>query len=162
MLMTRVGGVRCAFRIEDVIEIMRPLPVEPIGRSAARADDPALALIAGVAMIRGAALPVIDARALLTGAAAPAGPAERAARFVVLQAAGRRVALCVDAVLDVQRIDRQALGALPPLLGAADRAGVAEIGARDDGLLVVLEAARLVPEDSWRALAAAGSRSGAP
>jgi chemotaxis signal transduction protein len=147
MLMTRVGGVSCAFRLEDVVEIMRPLPVDPIGRS----DDPALALIDGVARIRGAAMPVIDARRLLHGTLEAGVPAAgHAARFVVLQAAGHRAALRVDAVIDVQRIDRELLSQLPPLIGVASHASVAQIGARDDGLLIVLEAARIVPDDRWR------------
>ena len=149
MLMTRVGAVHCAFRIEDVVEIMRPLPVEPIGRS----DDPALALIDGVAMIRGAAVPVVDARRLLAGGAGLAG--DGAPRFVVVRTVDRHVAVRVDAVIELQRIDGHVLASLPPLLDAANRAGVAAIGARDDGLLVVLDAARVVPDASWRALATA-------
>jgi purine-binding chemotaxis protein CheW len=138
----------CAFPIQHVVETMRPLPVEPIGRSA----DEALALIDGVAMIRGAAVPVVDARKLLgvTGG--------QATRFVVVRAGERRIALVVDAVLDVVRIDAGALSALPPLLGGASRGSISAIGARDAGLLVVLDAARVLPEDSWSALERSGPR----
>jgi len=142
MLVTRVGGMTCAFPIQHVVETMRPLPIEPIGRSA----DEALALIDGVAMIRGAAVPVVDARKLLgvTGG--------QATRFVVVRAGERRIALVVDAVLDVVRIDPGALSGLPPLMGGASRGSISAIGARDAGLLVVLDAARVLPDDTWRAL----------
>jgi purine-binding chemotaxis protein CheW len=149
MLVTRVGGVACAIPIAHVIETMRPLPVEPIGRG----GDRALALIDGLAMIRGAPVPVVDARRLLGVAG------EAAERFVVVQAAERRVALAVDAVLDVRRIDAEALPSLPPLLRSAQRELVSAIGALDQELLVVLDSARLLPDDSWRAI---DEQSGAP
>ena len=153
MLVTRVGAVICALPIEDVVETLRPLPIEPLGR----AGDPALAVIDGVAMVRGAPVPVIDARKLLGVAAAGV-----AARFVVLRSAAHRIALAVDAVLDVRRIDRGALARLPPLLEAADRASVTAIGSRDEGLLVVLDAARLLPEAGWRAIGMPDARGDTP
>jgi purine-binding chemotaxis protein CheW len=141
MLVTRVGGVACALPIADVIETIRPLPVEPIGR----ANDRTLALIDGLAMIRGAPVPVVDARRLLGVAGAAAE------RFVVVRVAERRVALAVDAVLDVRRIEAEALSSLPPLLRNAQRELVSAIGALDRELLVVLDAARVLPDDSWHA-----------
>jgi purine-binding chemotaxis protein CheW len=154
MLVTRVGGIACAIPIEHVVETMRPLPVDPIGSS----GDDALAMVEGLAMIRGAPVPVIDARRLL------GVPGERAARFVIVQTADRRIALGVDAVIEVMQIDLEILARLPPLLGGANREAVSAIGARDAGLLVVLDAARVLPEDSWRALErrdAADGRGGA-
>jgi len=149
MLVTRVGGVLCAFAIEDVVETMRPLPIEPLGRP----GDAALARVDGAAMIRGAAVPVVDARKLL-GTAIAAAPA---ARFVVLRTMEHRIALVVDAVIDVRLIERQTLSRLPPLLSTANRDSVSAIGSRDEGLLVVLEAARLLPDDTWRAIDQEGS-----
>ena len=142
MLVTRVGGVACAFPIAHVVETTRPLPVEPIRG----ASDKALALVDGLAMIRGAPVPVVDARKLL------GLPGAAATRFVVVRAAQRRVALVVDAVIDVRRIDTAALPALPPLLGSAQRDAVSAIGALDAELLIVLDSARVLPDDSWRAL----------
>jgi purine-binding chemotaxis protein CheW len=152
MLVTRVGGLACAFPIQHVIETMRPLPVEPIGRS----GDEGLAVIDGVAMIRGAAVPVVDARRLL------GVPGERAARFVIVRAAERRVAVAVDAVIAVVRIELAALAGLPPLLGGAHRDCIAAIGTRDAGLLAVLDAARLLPAASWLAIERAREPSGEP
>lgn len=146
MLVTRVGGFACALPIAHVIETMRPLPVEPIGGAA----DDALALVDGLAMIRGAPVPVVDARRLLgvSGAAAT--------RFVVVRVAQRCVALAVDAVLDVKLIDGAALPSLPPLLGSVRRDLVSAIGALDRELLIVLDAARVLSEDSWRAIERGG------
>jgi purine-binding chemotaxis protein CheW len=141
VLVTRVGGVACAFPIAHVVETMRPLPIEPIGGS-----DSALALVDGLAMVRGAPIPVIDARRLL---GIPGGPATR---FVIVRAAERRVALVVDAVIDVRHLELDALPRLPPLLGGAQRDWVSAIGALDAGMLVVLDAVRVLADDAWRTI----------
>lgn len=142
MLVTRVGGVACAIPIAHVVETMRPLPIEPIGS----ANDGALAAVDGVAMIRGAPVPVVDARKLI------GVPGEAATRFVIVRIAERRVALVVDAVLDVRRVAADALPGLPPLLRTAPREVVSAIGALDAELLIVLDSARVLSEDAWRAL----------
>src|SRR5262245_27177172 len=97
MLVTRVGGVACALPVGHVVDTNRPLPVEPTGGGRG-ANDQALAVVDGLAMIRGEPVPVVDARRLL------GVPGGEATRFVVVRAAQRRVALAVDAVLDVRRI----------------------------------------------------------
>jgi len=43
---------------------------------------------------------------------------------------------------------------LPPLLGAANRDWISAIGSRDDRLLVVLDAGRILPDASWQAIEA--------
>jgi purine-binding chemotaxis protein CheW len=141
MLMTRVGELVCAIPVEHVVETMRPLRIEPIG-----SDDGALALVEGLAMIRGAPVPVVDARKLL---AVVGGPATR---FVVVRAGVRQIALVVDAVIDVRPVVSELVSQLPPLLAGAHRDVVSAIGARDRGLYAVLDASRVLPEDSWRAL----------
>ena len=146
ILVTRVGGLACALPIEHVVETMRPLPVEPIGR-----DDEALAPIDGLAMIRGLPVPVVDARKLL---GVPSPPARR---FVVVRAAQRSVALVVDAVIDVKRIELEAVSRLPPLLGNVRHDWVSAIGTLDAELLIVLDAARVLPDDSWRAIERSGA-----
>lgn len=151
MLVTRIGGVACAIPIEHVVETMRPLPVEPLGRS----EDPSLAAIEGTAMIRGAPVPVIDARRLLGVASQHAG------RFVVVRAAGRRIALAVDHVIEVTRLEADVISRLPSLLGGANRDCISAIGARDAALLVVLDVTRVLADDGWRALERAGAHGGA-
>jgi purine-binding chemotaxis protein CheW len=143
MLVTRVGNLACALPIEHVIEIMRPLPIEPIARPS---DHPVLVMIEGLAMIRGVPVPVIDVRRLL------GATGERATRVVVIRVQDRQLAMLVDEVCGVQHIEQEQLARLPPLLGGVNRDSISAIGARDAALLIVLDAARVVPEDSWRAL----------
>jgi purine-binding chemotaxis protein CheW len=142
MLVTRVAGVTCAIPIEHVVETMRPRPIEPLGRP----EVAALAAIEGVSMIRGAPVPVIDVRRLLGVAS------EHAARFIVVRIGERRLALVVDEVVGVRRIEPELLSRLPPVLGGAHRDWVSAIGARDTELLVVLDAARVIPDDAWQAI----------
>jgi purine-binding chemotaxis protein CheW len=146
MLVTSVGSIACGLPIEHVIEIMRPPPVEPIARASAGVIDPALAMVDGLAMIRGVPVPVIDVRKLLgkTGG--------HATRIVVVRVRDRQVAMLVDEVFGVQYVEQAQLSRLPPLLGGANRDSISAIGARDAALLVVLDAARLLPEHSWRAI----------
>jgi purine-binding chemotaxis protein CheW len=63
-LVVGVKGRLCAVPLTHVIEIMRPLPVEPIS------DVPLF--VQGVSIIRGIPTPVVDLGALL---GAPNGPA---------------------------------------------------------------------------------------
>jgi purine-binding chemotaxis protein CheW len=150
MLVTRVGGIACAFPIEQVIETMRTVAVEPIGRSAIAA----LAFIEGLAVIRGEPVPVVDARKLL------GTPAGGDARVVVVRAADHRIAVVIDDVIDIRPIAHDTLSALPPLLRGASHDSVSAIGARDGGLLVVLDSARVLSEDSWQAIAQADQPDG--
>ena len=148
MLVTRVGGLTCAIPIEHVIETMRPLPIEPIGR----AEDPVLASVEGLAMIRGAPVPVVDIRKLL------GMPCGRAQRFVLVRGAERRTALLVDAVIAVSVIELGTLSHLPLLLDSVNRDSVSAIGSRDAALLIVLDTSRVIPDDTWRTIERAGEQ----
>ncbi len=132
-LIASVGTITCAIPIEHVVETMRPLPIEPLGNLPA--------FVRGLAIVRGTPMPVVDAAILLgiTGG--------EPARFVVVRIADRRLALAVDRVVEVRRIARAALSAMPPLLRAVE--SVAAVGAADAGLLVLLEVARTVPPEVW-------------
>ncbi|MEO8844935.1 MAG: chemotaxis protein CheW [Kofleriaceae bacterium] len=130
MLIAKVGALTCAIPIAHVVETMRPLPVEPLGRGGA-------AYVRGVAIIRGAPTVVIDTAMLL--ATTSAGTR----RFVIVRTADREVALMVDEVIDIRSLGE--LGNLPPLVASASGETIRAIGAIDAGLIVVLEAARLVP-----------------
>lgn len=131
VLIARVGTLACALPVEHVVETMRPLPIEPLGHDAD--------YVRGVAVIRGAPTLVIDA-ARLFGTSAGAR-----SRFVVVRAGARTVALIVDEVSEVRALAGDELGALPPLAREAGSGTIQAIGARDRELVVVLEAARLVP-----------------
>jgi len=131
VLIAQVGTLACAIPVEHVVETMRPLPIEPLGHGAA--------YVRGIAVIRGAPTIVIDVAELFNTSAGARS------RFVVVRAADRMAALIVDSVSEVRAIDAAELGALPPLARAASSDVIAAIGAIDRELVVVLEAAKLVP-----------------
>jgi purine-binding chemotaxis protein CheW len=128
----------CALPLTAVDETMRVLPVEPL------AGMPPF--VRGLAIIRGAAVPVVDAASLLCA------KESRPTRFVMVKAADRRVALAFDAVLGVREIAVESLQELPPLLKDTSAAAISAIGILDATLLMVLRSAHLVPETVWAAL----------
>jgi purine-binding chemotaxis protein CheW len=128
----------CALPLEHVIETMRPLPVTPL-----TGVPPA---VLGVAVIRGAPVPVVDVASML------AGDTARATRFVTVRTGHRAIALAFEEVVGIRSIPTAALSELPPLVSNGRGETIAAIGALDDELLIVLSAARIVPESAWRAL----------
>jgi purine-binding chemotaxis protein CheW len=138
-LLCRIGSRVGALTLKDVREVMRPLPIEPL------AGMPPFVL--GLAIVRGFPTPVIDAGRLLGPIGLPSP-----ARFVSLKLGDRTAALAVDAVLDVRSLAARAVAEIPPLLREAGADLVSAIGALDTELLLVLEAARLVPESIWGAI----------
>ena len=137
-LLVRAAGRLCAVPIAHVVEVMRPLPVERI--------PGAPTFVHGLAIIRGAPMPVVDL-GLLTARRSATG------RFVTLRLGDRRAVLAVDSVVGVRALDGRLLQELPPLLRDAGAEVVEAIGVIDTELLVSLRAGRLVPEDVWQALA---------
>jgi purine-binding chemotaxis protein CheW len=122
---------RVAIGLESVVETMRPLPMRTM------AD--ASSCVLGVALARGQATPVVDLGAVLSGA-----PSASPQRFVAVRAGERTVLLAVDRVIGVTSFDASVVRALPPLLAGADEGAVAALATRDDELLFVLRAGRLV------------------
>jgi purine-binding chemotaxis protein CheW len=152
-LLCRIGSHIGALALKDVREIMRPLPIEPL------MGTPPFVL--GVAIIRGFPTPVVDADRLIGPSSLPSRPivSPSPARFVSLKLGERTAALAVDAVLDVRSLPVETLSAVPPLLLGGDAQLVSVIGALDAKLLLVLEAARLVPDSVWSAIEATGVSS---
>jgi purine-binding chemotaxis protein CheW len=111
---------------------MRPLPVSPV--------EGAPPWVRGLTVLRGEPVPVVDLAALLTGAPEPA-----AGRFVAVRSGERRAALAVAAVLGVVDLDPAGARTLP-LVRDACAGALASLRALDGDLLVVLGAARLVPD----------------
>jgi purine-binding chemotaxis protein CheW len=144
ILVARVGTFRCALPISCVVEVTRPLAVHPIAS--------AVGFVCGASVIRGEAVPVVSVARLLSGAWSPP------ARFVVIRVGERRVALAVDAVVGIQEVAVDAMTSVPPLLAEAASETVAALGALDKELLLVLHAARLVPDETWSALADPATR----
>ena len=135
-LLVRAGGRACALPIEHVVETMRPLPLSPL------AGTPPFVL--GVAVIRGEPVPVVHLGLLLGAREAPPR------RFVVVRCGARRAAVAVDEVAGVAALD--GVADAPPLVAAAAQGAVEALAAAGAELLVVLRAARLVPDGVWAAL----------
>ena len=139
-LLCRVGPRLCALPLENVVENLRPLPIEPI------TDAPRFVL--GLSIIRGAPVPVVDIGALFDG------QATRPQRMVTLEVDGRRIALVVESVVGIRFLGPDACNALPPLLREACGEVVSAIGTLDAELLLFLRAARIVPDAGLARLAA--------
>ena len=140
-LVIRSGECTCAIALEHVREIMRPLPTRPLAGAAP--------FVTGVAVVRGVAVPVVHLGSLLErDNDAPPG------RFVSLRVGERGLALAVDSVVGLRHLDPSGLEATPPLLRALAREVVAMVSTLDRQLLLVLRAARLLPEDLPPALPA--------
>jgi purine-binding chemotaxis protein CheW len=108
----------CAFRVGEqeyvvdlmrVEEILRPPPVTPLPR--------APFYVEGVMHLRGAIIPVVNLRRCLS-VPLPA-TAGRRERMLVCLLGRRRVALRVDAALEVMRLRRSELRPAPPLSAEA-------------------------------------------
>jgi purine-binding chemotaxis protein CheW len=100
----RVGGEDYAIDIMRVREIIHPLPITPVPR--------APVFVEGVVRLRGDVIPVLDVRKRL---ALPTAPATRKSRFLVVNVAGRRIALVVDEVREVLRLPRSEIRPAPSL-----------------------------------------------
>ena len=128
------------FPVANIVEMMRPLPIDPV------AGMPAF--VCGLSLIRGVPVPVVELRVLLEGKVGWSG------RFVVLRIDGRQVAVLVEAVLGVRALPTSLLRNMPPLLQDACPDMVTAITALDQQLVTVLSGTRIVPEELWRALEA--------
>ncbi len=133
-LACRIGRHLCALPSASVVETMRPLPLQAMAR--------APRFVAGVSIVRGAPVPVVDAAALFGESATDAR------RLVIVRVAGRTIALRVDSVLGLRDMPGETLSELPPLLRQANADIVSAIGLLDAELLLFLRAARLVPEET--------------
>ena len=142
-LVVMVGGRVCAFPLHHVVETMRPLPIKPI------AGTPVF--VRGVSIIRGAPTPVVDLNALLDNSE----NSSSYGRFVILKLGDRRVSIGVDCVVGLMNLDSAQLSELPLLLQDVTADLIESVGTRDAQLLLVLRAARIVPNEVWTTLAAA-------
>lgn len=139
MLLVQAGARLCALPIGAVIETLRPQPIEPMPGTAP--------FVRGVSVIRGEAVPVLDLQHLLEEKAASAE-----GRVVTIRVGERAAALLVQAVLGVRQLDPGRAMETPPLLGEVSAKLVARLAALDGQLLLVLDTARVVPDQVWHAL----------
>ena len=140
VLVVVAGSKNWAIPVVHVIESMRLPRVEAI--------TGAPSFLLGLTVIRGESVPVVQLGSLF-------GDVGKATsqRLVSLRVGQRTVAIAVAAVVGVADLDMATMAELPPLLREARLDAVEAIGVRDDELLLVLRATRLVPEAVWGALA---------
>jgi purine-binding chemotaxis protein CheW len=141
----RVGTQEFALEILQVERILRyerpaPLPKSPD-------------FLEGVVTYDGIPVPVVDLRKRLEVAA----PIDEQTRLMVLAFEDQRVAVIVDEVREVLRVDSTTILAPPPIVRGLAAAYIAGLVTRGDRMLVLLQAAKLLSSTERLALAGAGA-----
>jgi purine-binding chemotaxis protein CheW len=131
-LICDLGAQYCCLPLAAAIETLRPPPIEPLS------GLPSFVL--GVSIIRGRPLPVLDV-ALLT-----CGRSSNVRRLVTVAVDDRLVALAVENVVGVHFMAKGDAEMLPPLLQDAAGSMISSVRTLDSELLLLLDAARIVPE----------------
>jgi purine-binding chemotaxis protein CheW len=139
-----VGDVEYAVAISRVKEIANPLAIVAV-------PHPPHSVV-GVADYRGDVVPVVDLRARF---GLPEAPATRRTKWIVVDVAGRVVALVVDGVTEVFGTGGAELRPAPALAGGDQARGIAGVASHGGGLVFVLDTSRL--RDLTEPLAVAGS-----
>ena len=138
-LLVQCRSWHCALPLTEVVETMRPLPLQSV------AGVPRF--VRGLSLIRGELIPVVDLARLLGAEGGAEG-----GRLVVVRAAERRLALAVDAVLRVLPPELADGCKVAPLLRQALPAEVAALAVLDGAALAVLESVNVLTEDAWATL----------
>ncbi|XYI00071.1 chemotaxis protein CheW [Sorangium sp. So ce1128] len=141
-LLVRVHSWFCALPLSVVVETMRALDIRKV--------DSAPRFIRGLSIVRGTLLPIVDLAALL------GSEGGQGRRLILVRAGERHLALAVDEVLGIRRLDDEALTRTPPLVSSALSEGVEQLGSLDGEALATIEVMRLIPSDVWDALRQAG------
>lgn len=143
LLVMRCTRGRIGLPLIHVIETMRPLACSAFAGPAG--------YVRGVAVIRGAPVPVVSVDGLL--GAADEGE-DGSGRFVLTKFAERQVALKVTGVDGITRLDEATLKQCPPLLAGGDTRSslITSLAVLDGQFFALLNAALLVPDEEWAAL----------
>jgi purine-binding chemotaxis protein CheW len=144
-LVFRAGSLLCALRLDEVIETMRPLAVQPLAGTAS--------FVRGICVMRGTPAPVIDVALLLGGHPAPA------TRFVAVRTDRGVAAFATGAVLGTRPTVTTTNKQHARLLGVAPARLVAAIGTVDTEPLIQLASLRMVPDHVWASATAEDSPS---
>ncbi len=128
-----LAGVTYGLPVTHVQEILR---VESITRV-----PHAPATIRGVTNMRGRVLPVVDLRVRL---GLPEVPTDASSRLVVASSRGRSIALLVDTVMQVQRVDTAEIQPPPPDVMTDDSDYIVGVHQVADRLVVLLDVDRVL------------------
>jgi purine-binding chemotaxis protein CheW len=134
VLLLAVRDRAYALPVAVVGECMRPLPLAPW----TGAPD----YVLGIATIRGEPVPVLDP-ARLAGGASDDPPR----RFVTVRAGSRWLALAVADVVGVRQLPASGFAPLPGFLAGVGAGALAGLGTREDGLVGLLDALKLLPAE---------------
>jgi len=124
----RLAGEAYALPVASVLEILRVAGITRVPH--------APPVIRGVTNMRGKVLPVIDLRVRL---AMDAAPVTSSSRILVATSRGRLLGLLVDAVEQVERIDRNAVQPPPPDVMTAQSDYIVGVSQNGDRLVVLLD-----------------------
>jgi len=133
-----VGDVEYAVEIARVKEIANPMPLVPLPH--------APGAVVGVSDYRGEVVPVVDLR---TRFGLTAAPATRRTKWIIVDVAGRLVALVVFGTAGAE------LRPAPSLGGGEDLRGIAGVSNHGAALIFVLDTSRL--RELTEPLAASGA-----
>jgi purine-binding chemotaxis protein CheW len=140
----RVGGQEFALEILQVERILRYERPSPLPK----APD----FLEGIVTYGGAPIPVVDLRKRLE---VPA-PVDEQTRLMVLAIDDHRVAVTVDEVREVLRVDSTTIIAPPPIVRGLAAEYIAGLVTRGERTLVLLQAGRLLSSAERLALSDAG------
>jgi purine-binding chemotaxis protein CheW len=141
----RVGPQEFAFDILQVERILRYSPPSPLPKS----PD----FLEGVMPYGGSAVPVIDLRKRFELDA----PIREETRMMVLELDTQRVAVLVDEVREVLRVDSTAIGAPGPVVSGLAAVYIAGIVTRPGRTIIVLNARKLLSSTERLALSELGA-----
>lgn len=136
VLVVTVGKHRCGLLAGEVDEVHRAVEIVPVPL----APD----VVEGVVDLRGQVIPVIGLRRRL---ALPHSAVRPSDRLVFVRLPSRRVALRVDAVLDLMRV--QQTGGVQAVVDAPHLQGIARL---DDGLLLIHDVAAFLSSEESASL----------
>lgn len=139
-LVFRASRLLCALHLDEVVETMRPLAVQPL------AGTPPF--VRGITIMRGVPAPVIDVAAALAGTEAPVH------RFVAVRTDRGPIAFATGEVLGIRPVtDVDTERQHSSLLGVTPTRLVAAVATLDTEPLFLLQSMRLVPDEVWAAAA---------
>jgi purine-binding chemotaxis protein CheW len=141
----KVGRQEFAFDILQVERILRYSPPSPLPK--------APQFLEGVMPYEDAAVPVIDLRKRFELEA----PIREETRVMVLELENQRVAVMVDEVREVLRVDSTAISAPGPVVSGLAAVYIAGIIARPDRTIIILNARKLLSSTERLALSEIGA-----